>query len=162
MAHDIPPFWAHNEINRPGPVLFLQRKHPGAILPTRGSKYSAGYDLYANEATALFSGQRKLINTGLSVFIPYGCYGRIAPRSGLAVKGVDVCAGVIDSDYRGEVKVLLHFPYSPSSPNDRIQINRGDRIAQLILEKYLHCDIVEQDELDMTERGEGGFGSTGK
>ena len=89
--------------------------------------------------------------------IPIGNYGRVAPRSGLAVKNfIDVGAGVIDADYRGEVKVLL-FNFSDSD----FKVSPGDRIAQLIIEKYTRTEIEEVDDLDTTVRGEGGFGSTG-
>ena len=89
--------------------------------------------------------------------IPLGNYGRIAPRSGLAAKHmIDVGAGVIDADYRGEVKVLL-FNLSDTD----FQVNAEDRIAQIIIEKYTPTQIVEVEELSETNRGEGGFGSTG-
>ncbi len=100
-----------------------------------------------------------LVPTGLSMAIPIGNYGRIAPRSGLAAKNfIDVGAGVIDADYRGEVKVLL-FNFS----EQEFQIKAGDRVAQLIIEKYTRTEIEEvtEGDLDSTERGEGGFGSTG-
>jgi dUTP pyrophosphatase len=100
---------------------------------------------------------RELISTGIAVQIPPGSYGRIAPRSGLAYKHfIDVGAGVVDSDYRGEVKVLL-FNF-----NDRaFRVSYGDRIAQLIIEKYTPTVIQEVETLDESQRGEGGFGSTG-
>ena len=95
--------------------------------------------------------------TDLSVSVPPGTYGRIAPRSGLALRcGVDVGAGVVDSDYRGPVGVIL-FNHSDTD----FSISAGDRIAQLILEKIEQADVVETDELGSTERGHGGFGSTG-
>lgn len=97
------------------------------------------------------------MSTGLAFAIPVGNYGRIAPRSGLAAKhSIDVGAGVIDADYRGEVKVLL-FNHSDID----FAINEGDRIAQMIIEKYTLTDLVEVQELDDTVRGAGGFGSTG-
>jgi len=98
------------------------------------------------------------VPTGISVALPPGCYGRIAPRSGIALKhAIDVGAGVIDSDYRGEVKVLL-FNHS----DDAFAVHIGDRIGQLICEQCLIVPIVEVPELDSTERGAQGFGSTGK
>lgn len=97
------------------------------------------------------------MSTGLAFAIPVGNYGRIAPRSGLAAKhSIDVGAGVIDADYRGEVRVLL-FNHSDID----FAINEGDRIAQMIIEKYTLTDLVEVQELDDTVRGAGGFGSTG-
>jgi dUTP pyrophosphatase len=103
---------------------------------------------------------KAVIPTGLAMAIPIGNYGRIAPRSGLAAKNfIDVGAGVIDSDYRGEVKVLL-FNFSEVD----FKVSPGDRVAQLIIEKYTRTEIEEVadgGDLDSTERGEGGFGSTG-
>ena len=98
-----------------------------------------------------------MVGTGLAFGIPEGNYGRIAPRSGLAAKhSIDVGAGVIDSDYRGEVKVLL-FNFSDVD----FKFNEGDRIAQMIIEKYTMTLITEVEKLDETVRGDGGFGSTG-
>ena len=130
----------------------------GVPAPVRGSPFSAGLDIHANEEGIIPSGFRSLVSTGLRLEIPLGCYGRIAPRSSLAFKHcVDVCAGVIDQDYRGEVKVLL----ANHSKGDFV-IKKGDRIAQLILEKYETPPIEIVRDLKDTDRGEGGFGSTGK
>ena len=129
-----------------------------AKMPTRGSKYSAGLDLYSVESVEILPQERKMVSTGLSVTVPTGCYGRVAPRSGLAYKhGVDVFAGVIDSDYTGLVKVILYN----SDKENTFKVNVGDRIAQLILEKILIPDVVNVNGLDKTDRGDGGFGSTG-
>jgi len=128
-----------------------------ARVPAIQSKGAAGYDIYSDQKLLLFPSERKLVSTGISLNIPNSYYGRIAPRSSLAVKGIDVGAGVVDSDYRGEVKVLLI-----NNSKDMFEIKHGDRIAQLILEKIAHCEIQVVDNLDETERGEGGFGSTGK
>jgi dUTP pyrophosphatase len=129
-----------------------------AIVPKKGSEFAAGYDLTSTEDIIIPPSNRALVSTGLSIEVPHGTYGRIAPRSGLAVRhGLGIGAGVIDRDYRGEVKVLVlnHNAYAPYT------IRKGDRIAQLILECILCPDVVECDALDATERGEGGFGSTG-
>ena len=100
---------------------------------------------------------KALIGTGLAFAIPVGNYGRIAPRSGLAVRNsLHVGAGVVDADYRGEVKVLL-FNHS----DDDFEVKEGDRIAQMIIEKYTLTALEEVEELSETERGAGGFGSTG-
>jgi dUTP pyrophosphatase len=100
---------------------------------------------------------KELVKTDLQIAIPDGCYGRVAPRSGLAVKNfVDVGAGVIDSDYRGNVGVVL-FNFSDTD----FEVKRGDRVAQLICEKIEYPDLEEADNLTETERGTGGFGSTG-
>jgi len=101
---------------------------------------------------------KKLIKTDISIAVPKGTYGRIAPRSSLANKHfIDVGAGVIDEDYRGPVGIIL-FNFS----DDDFVVNKGDRIAQLILERILTPDISVVDNLEQTDRGEGGFGSTGK
>ena len=101
---------------------------------------------------------RRLVSTGLKVQIPSDCYARVAPRSGLAVKSVDVGAGVVDSSYRGIVKVLVI-----NNKDEEFKVNIGDRIAQLILERIYNDDfsVVNETELSDTTRGDGGFGSTG-
>jgi deoxyuridine 5'-triphosphate nucleotidohydrolase len=138
--------------------LVVRRLSPNATLPARGSAGAAGYDIASAEATIVPAGARHLVSTGLSIALPAGVYGRVAPRSGLASKrSVDVGAGVVDQDYRGEVKVLL-----VNNGDGDLMVAVGDRIAQLILEKIEIADVVEVDELDATERGAGGFGSTGK
>ena len=120
--------------------LSVTRLVPHAILPVRGTPDSAGYDLYSTDGYVVLPGHRVVVSTGISVKLPSGTYGRIAPRSGLAVKhGLDTLAGVIDPDYVDEVKVVLvntdlRVPFV---------IKPGYRIAQLILEKYEAADIVE-------------------
>jgi dUTP pyrophosphatase len=128
-----------------------------ANIPTRGSDGAAGYDLYSAESLTVYPGKRALISTGIAVKLPPGVYGRVAPRSGLAVKhGIQVGAGVVDADYRGEVKVLL-FNHGDVEFNVHVR----DRIAQLICEKYEAPEVTIVTSLDETNRGEGGFGSTG-
>lgn len=127
-------------------------------LPTRGSKLAAGYDLYSAEGGSIDVGSRRAISTKLSVAVPPGYYGRVAPRSGLAYKnGIDVLAGVIDCDFSGEIKVILI-----NHGRESFKFEKGDRIAQLVIEKIITPEVVEVDELPSTDRGEGGFGSTGK
>jgi dUTP pyrophosphatase len=134
-----------------------------ATAPTRGSPLSAGVDLYADipfksSGVQIPSGWRKLIPTGVAMALPPGCYGRVAPRSGLATKeGVNVLAGVVDGDYRGEVKVLLH-----NTGDSLVTITHGQRIAQLILEQCLIEPVEVVADLDETTRGASGFGSTGR
>jgi dUTP pyrophosphatase len=129
-----------------------------ATAPERKSEDAAGYDLYCSEHNFLMPNTRKLISTGISLEIPKDHYGRIAPRSGLAVKNsIDIGAGVVDSDYRGEVKILLI-----NNSQDTFWVNPGDRIAQLILVKISLPEIEVVEDLSETSRGEGGFGSTGK
>lgn len=143
--------------------LKVKKLHPDAILPTRGSERAIGLDLYANEDFTLNGTYNEIcpwvtVPTGIAVEIPRGYYGRIAPRSGLAANhGVTVLAGVIDSDYRGEVSVCL-----ASHCATRIHFDKGDRIAQLILERADIFDVEEVAELGESERGSGGFGSSGK
>ena len=123
----------------------------------RGSENAAGYDLHAIEAKTVPKRGQVMIGTGLAFGIPVGNYGRVAPRSGLAYKNsIDVLAGVIDSDYRGELKVIL----ANLSDTD-FEVEEGMRIAQLIIEKYTLTTLTEVETLDDTVRGAGGFGSTG-
>lgn len=139
-------------------MVFTIKLEEGALKPKRGSDQAAGYDLYANKPDMINPHDRRLISTGLRIAIPEGHYGRIAPRSGLAVKkSVDIGAGVIDSDYRGEVKILVI-----NNGRETFHINKHDRIAQLILEKISLPEITVVEDLDETNRGEGGFGSTGQ
>lgn len=129
---------------------------PGATLPKRQTAGSAGYDLATNEHFELLPGQRRLVKTGLSIAVPDGTYGRVAPRSGLAVKyGIQTMAGVIDSDYRGELGVVLI-----NHGSETFRAIRGDRIAQLVIERVDTPDVQVVDDLDDTSRGAGGFGST--
>ena len=126
-------------------------------MPKQGSPWAAGFDLHSMEEKIVPARGKALISTGLAMSIPAGNYGRIAPRSGLAAKHmIDVGAGVIDADYRGEVKVLL-FNLSDVD----FTVKAEDRIAQIIIEKYTPCELVEVEELPETVRGAGGFGSTG-
>ena len=128
-----------------------------AKLPVRGSKGAAGYDLHAAEKCVILANSRGVVKTGIAIEIPEGLYARIAPRSGLSVKkSIDVGAGVVDRDYRGEIGVVL---INHSSKD--FEVNVGDRIAQIILEQIKTPEVEEQANLDQTERGEKGFGSTG-
>jgi dUTP pyrophosphatase len=130
---------------------------PKAKLPTRGSHHAAGIDLCSIEELVLQPGERAAVKTGLATAIPQGYYGRVAPRSGLAVKnGLDVLAGVIDSDYRGEIRCALI-----NLGNEPLAITEGMRIAQLIVEAILVLEPAWETDLGDTQRGAGGFGSTG-
>ena len=129
-----------------------------AKIPTQGTHFSAGYDLYAAEGTIVPRLGRKLIKTNVSMAIPMNHYGRIAPRSGLAYKnGIDVLAGVIDSDYRGDIGVIL---YNTDNNIDFV-VNVGDKIAQIIIEPCNSANFVKTETLPATKRGEGGYGHTG-
>jgi dUTP pyrophosphatase len=139
----------------------LVHASPAAVgLPEYASKGAAGADLRAASAVVLDPGCTALVPTGISLQLPPGVEAQVRPRSGLAMKhGITVlnAPGTIDSDYRGEVKVLL-----VNHGRDAVQLERGDRIAQLVLAPVLRGVWLPVDELDETERGAGGFGSTGR
>jgi len=145
-------------VNEPrGATLPVSLITPLAIAPTRATPGSAGYDLYALEDTDIRYGAFTAVRTGIAAAIPPHHYGQIAPRSGLAIKnGVIVGAGVIDSDYRGEILVAL------ATLNGVYSIKAGDRIAQLLVKPIATPPVVLVENLDDTTRGAGGFGSTGK
>lgn len=139
-------------------VLRVKRLSENAVLPIRGSGLAAGYDLASAEDIIVPARGKAIAKTDLAMAIPLGHYGRIAPRSGFSwKKHTDIGAGVIDADYRGNVGVVI-FNHS----NQDINVSQGDRVAQLIIEQ-ISTPVVEdvEGELDDTDRGEGGFGSTG-
>lgn len=139
------------------PPLMVKKLVPEATVPTRGSAFAAGYDLYAAAPLTIQAKSKGLVSTGLAISTPAGTYGRVAPRSGLASKHfLDTGAGVIDADYRGEVKVLL-FNFSDVD----YEVKQGERVAQLILERIVTPEVIEVQELEESVRGAGGFGSTG-
>ncbi len=141
----------------------IKKLKNNALIPTRGSLQAAGYDLYAcleTESVEIEPHKTVKIGTGLSVEVPDGYFGAIFARSGLAAKqGLRPanCVGVADSDYRGEYIVAVH-----NDTDEPKIIENGDRIAQLVIMPYLSVEFEEAQELDATERGAGGFGSTGK
>lgn len=165
----------------------IQKLDENAIIPTRGSNSAAGYDLYSLDSITIEGGETQLIHTGIAIEIPEGYFGAIYARSGLATKkglAPANCVGVIDSDYRGEVMVALHnsnesvipvtmrvqkglngcdiATYQPGCNDEASKtIEKGERIAQLIIHKYEEINFVECADLQETERGKGGFGSTG-
>lgn len=127
-------------------------------LPTRNVPTDAGLDLYSSETILIKGREWKGISAGISISIPDGYYARIAPRSGLAYKhGIDVFAGVVDSGYRGEIKVILY-----NAGEKDYLVNIGDKIAQLIIEKCYLWDTLIVNDLDTSARGERGLGSSGK
>jgi dUTP pyrophosphatase len=164
--------------------LLIKKLSEKAKLPTRGSAFAAGYDIYASKDTVVPARGKVLVDTDISMAVPDGtCMpsflsssilpypnlnlthtdillpidGRIAPRSGLASKHmIDTGAGVIDADYRGQVKVLL-FNHGEKD----FEVKEGDRVAQLVLERIYTPEVVEVQELEESVRGTGGFGSTG-
>ncbi|MEE1278987.1 MAG: dUTP diphosphatase [Acutalibacteraceae bacterium] len=141
----------------------IKKLRENAIIPSRGSLFAAGYDLYAcldGENITIEPHKSAKIGTGIAAALPAGYFGAIFARSGLATKQSlrpANCVGVVDSDYRGEFIVCLH------NDSDEVRIiNNGERIAQLVLMPFMEMDFIETDALDETERGVGGFGSTGK
>lgn len=142
--------------------MVIVKLQKDAKIPTRGSEYAAGYDLYAciDEPINIAPHATVKIGTGISIEVPHGYFGGIYARSGIATKrGLRPanCVGVIDEDYRGEIIVALH--------NDTNQVHMvvpNERIAQLILQPYLDSPIEEKDSLSQTERGIGGFGDSGR
>lgn len=144
------------------PTIAVKKLDEKAVLPTYGSEYSAGADLYAlcEEELVFAPGETKFVRTGLAMEIPEGYAGLIYARSGLACKRGLAPAnkvGVVDSDYRGEVMVALH---NHSSVEQKIA--SGERIAQLVVTPFLKAEFFESEALSDTVRGEGGFGSTGR
>lgn len=147
-------------------VLKVFKLKQNAKTPTRGTKYSAGLDLYAclDKPTIIKPGQRKIVSNGFSMSLPEGYEGQIRSRSGLAFKnGVIVLTpGTVDADYRGEVNTLLY-----NSGEEDFLIENGMRIAQMVIAKYSHCKVQEVDNeieleiLELNERQKKGWGSTG-
>ena len=139
----------------------IKKLNSKAMQPTYGSEYSAGADLYAcmEETVTIQPGETVLIKTGLAMAIPEGYAGLIYARSGLATKKGLAPAnkvGVVDADYRGEVMVPLH-----NHSRVAVEVEHGERIAQMVITPFLTAEYMLAEELDETERGEGGFGSTG-
>lgn len=150
----------------------IKRLHPDAIVPTRSESGSNGYDLYALEDVVIGIGKTAIIRTGISIEMVDDYHKtlpvfKIEDRSSLAIKGLKTGAGVIDYSYRGEIKVVMHN-ISASNPqpgfdyNYRYKINKGDKIAQGLIYLTYIDPIEEVDTLTETERGESGFGSSGK
>lgn len=162
-------------------IIQLKKISADAIIPTKNFG-DAGYDLYSTESVILKPLERKLIKTNIALSIPKGYYGKVCDRSGKALKeGLHVMAGVIDSTYRGDVGVVLinlnHEKVLPTlnsststevldlyayMKGNAVKINKGDKIAQIIIQKYEECSVVEVDALDETMRNEKGFGSSGQ
>jgi len=138
-------------------MIKVKRLNENATIPTRANPTDAGLDLYSDDYYVVYSKEMNIIGTGIAIEIPDGYMARIAPRSGLALNhGIDVMAGIIDSSYRGEIKVLL----INNSLNTKV-FNKGEKIAQLIIQPIELWQPVEVDQLTETNRGVNGFGSTG-
>lgn len=143
-------------------LIQIKKLNAKATIPARGSQQAAGYDLYAcaDEDIVIAPHCTVKVGTGLSMSIPAGYFGAVYARSGLASnQGLRPanCVGVVDSDYRGEIIVALH-----NDTDTEKRIDKNERIAQIVVTPYLSVEFQEADELDATERGSGGFGSTGK
>lgn len=139
----------------------IKKLNPAATIPTYGTEFAAGADLYActDESITINPGETQFIHTGLAMEIPEGLVGLIYARSGMACKkGVAPAnkVGVIDSDYRGEIIVALY-----NHSETPLVVNNGERVAQMVYAPYYHAQFTEVDELEDSVRGEGGFGSTG-
>lgn len=138
-------------------TLRVKKLHPDAVIPTRTSPHSVGYDLYSMEDITVPSMDRRIVSTGVCATLPPGVYGRIAPRSGMTLKyGIQTGAGVIDPDYTGELVVVL-FNFG----SEEFEVKKGNRIAQMILERCETPLIEEVIELAETKRGNNGFGWSG-
>lgn len=141
--------------------LHFKKLDPSVNMPSYGSKDAAGLDIEANESVSVYVNASRIIGTGLAVEIPDGYELQVRPRSGLSAKtGLMICnsPGTIDSDYRGEIKIIMR-----NVDRDRTyRINKGERIAQLVLAPVVRASVEEVQELSSTERGENGLGSTGK
>ena len=139
-------------------MIQFKKLSKSALLPTRQTEGAAGFDIHAaiDDPVKLVTGRHVIIDTNIAVAIPTNCVGLIKPRSGWAVKnGIDTMAGVVDADYRGEIKVIL-----TKHTSGEFWVNPNDRIAQLVVVPFVSAS-EEVDELQDTIRGEGGFGSTG-
>lgn len=138
--------------------LIVSKLSKDAIIPKRGSEYAAGLDLYSPISCTIQPLQRILVKLDIAIELPSGTFGHVLPRSGLALKyGIHIGAGVIDEDYRGNVGVLMfNFGSEPYT------FFAGDRIAQLVVKSYERVDIIENDTLEESQRGDGGFGSSGQ
>lgn len=136
-------------------MLRVLKLNPDAILPVRAHIDDAGYDLFSTSDILLKKGECVIVPTGIAISMPEGVYGRIAPRSSLGAKNVIVNAGVVDRGYTGELKVIL------SSISADYTVKKGDKIAQLILERHETFPVQEVQQLGPTPRGASGFGSTG-
>ena len=135
----------------------IKKLHPDAQIPQYGSDNAAGFDLYACGNYDLQPGEYAMIATGIALEFPEGKVLFIWDRSGLGSKGIHRFAGVVDSDYRGEIKVVLC-----NHTKNTFTINKGDRIAQAVIQDYYRAEFQEVEQLTESQRGEKGFGSTGK
>lgn len=145
------------ELSKDSGRIEIMRLHKDAIVPERATELAVGFDVASTEAAVVPAGSKALIKTGWAISIPTGTYARIAPRSGLARKNmINIGAGVVDAGYRGEIGAVIL-----NHSKEDFQVERGDRIAQLILERVSMAKLREVQKLEGTRRGTTGFGSTG-
>lgn len=138
-------------------TIKIKKLHPDAVLPKYANPGDAGMDFFSNEETIIEPQQRKLISTGISLAIPKGYVGLIWDKSGIAAKfGLKTMGGVIDAGYRGEVKIIVQ-----NLSNEKFMVQKGMKIAQMLIQPVEQKKLLEVQELDETERGTGGFGSSG-
>lgn len=140
--------------------ILLQQLDPDLPVPSYAHPGDAGADLFSRESITIAPGGRALVPTGIAIALPAGYVALVHPRSGLAAKqGVTVlnAPGTVDAGYRGEIKVILHN----TDPAQEVTINRGDRIAQLVVQQYVQARFVVAEQLPGSDRGQGGFGSSG-
>lgn len=138
-------------------TIKIKKLSEDAIPPKYANPRDAGMDFYSNEEITINPNERRLISTGISMAIPEGYVGLIWDKSGLASKhGLKTMAGVIDAGYRGEIKILVH-----NLSEQEYKVEKGKKIAQMLIQPITQKQLLEVEDLDQTERGEGGFGSTG-
>ena len=135
----------------------IKKLHPDAKIPFLATEHAAGFDLYSTEDYEFQPGETHAMSTGIAMEIPVGKAYFIWDRSGMGFRGMHRFAGLIDSDYRGEFKIILF-----NSTKDIFKISKGDRICQVVIQDYYTPEFIEVEELSETTRGEGGFGSSGK
>lgn len=162
-AEAFPPFRWLGTASDDRPPLLVQRLRPTATLPSRATERSSGLDLYADlggaDESLLLSPTPTLVPTGIAIQPPPGAEAQIRPRSSFSRRGIETAFGTIDADYRGELLVALSLR---GAPGRQIRIHHGERIAQLVVAPLLLPEAREVESLDSTERGAGGFGSTGR
>jgi len=140
-----------------GLEIKIKKLNSDAKIPTYGTEHAAGFDIYSIEEYTLKPGETYAVKTGIAMEVPHGKCLLIWDRSGMGFKGIHRFAGLIDSDYRGEIKIVLH-----NSKKEDYKIEKGDRIAQGIIQDYYKIKFIEVDELSDTKRGEGWNNSTGR
>ncbi len=138
-------------------TIKIKKLHQDAVVPRYAKEHDAGMDFYASESLVLQPGERRLVSTGIAMAIPSGYVGLIWDKSGIATKhGLKTMAGVIDAGYRGEIRILVH-----NLGNEEFVVEKGNKVAQMLIQPVEQREVMEVEKLDSTDRGEGGFGSTG-